>query len=165
MSNYLRHGTLICCSCSQPFGCPRQWPNRPKQRRGRMLPKRSVRAMYPYWRGRAVSAGSWTKTGKPRELPTLCRVFQKDILVSRIGVEEEYGFSFGFDYNALFQAASDSLEEDKAAGGVFRAMVNGSLSEKTRKIQEHSYIRWKTATALEPTSLPKDWEAKSGTLD
>lgn len=36
-------------------------------------------------------------------------------------VEEEYGFSFGFDYNALFQAASDSLGEDTAAGGVFRA--------------------------------------------
>ena len=36
-------------------------------------------------------------------------------------IENVYGFSFGFDYNALFQAASDSLGEDKAAGGVFRA--------------------------------------------
>ena len=42
-------------------------------------------------------------------------------------IEEEYGFSFGFDYNALFQSASDSLREDKAAGGVFRAYGQWAL--------------------------------------
>ena len=45
-------------------------------------------------------------------------------------VEEEYGFSFGFDYNALFQAASDSLGDDKAAGGVFRAYGQWTLVGK-----------------------------------
>ena len=42
-------------------------------------------------------------------------------------VEEEHGFSFGFDYNALLQVASESLGEDIAAGGVFRAFGQWTL--------------------------------------
>ena len=42
-------------------------------------------------------------------------------------VEETYGFGFGFDYNALFQIATESLGEDKAAGGVFRLFGNWTL--------------------------------------
>ncbi|WP_458775868.1 carbohydrate porin [Desulforhopalus sp. 52FAK] len=45
-------------------------------------------------------------------------------------LEEEYGFSFGFDYNTLFQTASDSLQEDKATGGVFRAYSQWTLMGK-----------------------------------
>jgi len=42
-------------------------------------------------------------------------------------VEKEYGLAFGFDYNVLFQAATESLGEDTAAGGVFRAFGQWTL--------------------------------------
>jgi len=35
-------------------------------------------------------------------------------------VEEQYGFAFGFDYNALYQAATESLGDDHEAGAVLR---------------------------------------------
>jgi porin len=35
-------------------------------------------------------------------------------------LKKDYGFTFGADYNALFQAATESLGEDTAAGGVVR---------------------------------------------
>jgi len=42
-------------------------------------------------------------------------------------LEDVYGFSFGVDYNALFQAATESLGEDTAAGGVFRTYGRWTL--------------------------------------
>jgi len=36
-------------------------------------------------------------------------------------LQDDYGFGFGFDYNALYQSATNSPGGDKAAGGVFRA--------------------------------------------
>ena len=73
------------------------------------------------------------------------------------GVEEEYGFSFGFDYNALFQVASDSLEEDKAAGGVFRAygqwILVGKDSENTGTLVYKVENRHRLGTDIAPKGL------------
>ena len=72
-------------------------------------------------------------------------------------VEEEYGFSFGFDYNALFQAASDSLREDKAAGGVFRAYGQWTLvgkdSENTGTLIYKVENRHRLGTDIAPRGL------------
>ena len=72
-------------------------------------------------------------------------------------VEEEYGFSFGFDYNALFQAASDSLGEDKAAGGVFRAygqwILVGKDSENTGTLVYKVENRHRLGTDVAPKGL------------
>lgn len=35
-------------------------------------------------------------------------------------IKENYGLAFGFDYNAIYQAAGKSLGQDTAAGGVLR---------------------------------------------
>ena len=42
-------------------------------------------------------------------------------------VEKEHAFAFGFDYNALYQVATESLGEDDAAGGAFRAFGHWTL--------------------------------------
>ena len=72
-------------------------------------------------------------------------------------VEEEYGFSFGFDYNALFQAASDSLGEDTAAGGVFRAYGQWTLvgkdSENTGTLTYKVENRHRLGTDIAPRGL------------
>jgi porin len=41
------------------------------------------------------------------------------------------GLAFGFDYNALFQSATDSLGDDTAAGGVLRMFGRWRLVGKT----------------------------------
>ena len=43
-------------------------------------------------------------------------------------MEDTHGFRFGFDYFALIQVASESLSEDTAAGGVFRAYGSWTLT-------------------------------------
>lgn len=72
-------------------------------------------------------------------------------------VEEEYGFSFGFDFNALFQAARDSLREDKAAGGVFRAYGQWTLvgkdSENTGTLIYKVENRHRLGTDIAPKGL------------
>jgi porin len=45
-------------------------------------------------------------------------------------MEDTHGLSFGLDYNALFQSATESLGEATAAGGVFRAYGNWTLVGK-----------------------------------
>jgi len=66
--------------------------------------------------------------GQDRETTAPARV---DLLDRYLGfkqrVQEAYGFSFGFDYNALFQAATSSPGEDVAAGGAFRAFGQWTL--------------------------------------
>ena len=39
-------------------------------------------------------------------------------------LNKDYGLSFGFDYTALGQIASDTLGNDNAAGGIFRFFGN-----------------------------------------
>ncbi len=46
---------------------------------------------------------------------------------SKKRVERDYELTFGFDYNALLQTATESPGEDTAAGGVFRAFGNWTL--------------------------------------
>lgn len=48
-------------------------------------------------------------------------------------VQEDYGFAFGFDYNALFQAATASPGEDFAAGGVVRFFGRWTLLGRESK--------------------------------
>jgi porin len=72
-------------------------------------------------------------------------------------VEEEYGFSFGLDYNALFQVANDSLGEDKAAGGVFRTygqwILFGKDSENTGTLVYKVENRHRLGTDIAPKGL------------
>jgi len=72
-------------------------------------------------------------------------------------VEDMHGFSFGFDYNALFQAATDSLGEDTAAGGVLRAFGQWSLvnrdSENTGTLVYKVENRHRLGTDIAPKDL------------
>jgi porin len=43
-------------------------------------------------------------------------------------IKENYGLAFGFDYNAIYQAASKSLGDDAAAGGVLRMFGQWALT-------------------------------------
>ena len=42
-------------------------------------------------------------------------------------LNKNYGLSFGLDYTALGQKASDSLDKDNAAGGIFRFFGNWTI--------------------------------------
>ena len=53
--------------------------------------------------------------------------FVEDYLNFKKRVDDQYGLLFGFDYNALYQAATKSLNEDHAAGGVFRIFGQWTL--------------------------------------
>ena len=87
--------------------------------------------------------------------------FRPDLLDRYTGfkkrVEDGYGFSFGFDYNALFQAATDSLGEDTAAGGVFRAFGQWTLvgrdSENTGTLVYKVENRHRLGTDIAPQAL------------
>lgn len=72
-------------------------------------------------------------------------------------LEGEYGFSFGFDYNALFQAVSDSLGDDTAVGGVFRAYgqwkLIGKDSVNTGTLVYKVENRHSLGTAVAPKGL------------
>ena len=72
-------------------------------------------------------------------------------------VQDGYGFSFGFDYNALLQAATESLGEDTAAGGVFRAYGRWALigrdSENTGTLVYKVENRHRLGTDIAPQAL------------
>ncbi|MCP4399525.1 MAG: carbohydrate porin, partial [bacterium] len=51
------------------------------------------------------------------------------------------GFSFGLDYNALYQGVSESLGDDQAAGGIFR--VFGSWTLLGRDTGHRGSLTWK----------------------
>lgn len=110
-------------------------------------------------------AGSWAKTGKPRELSTPCLVFQKDILILRIGSKKNTDSASGSTTTHFFRRQAIAWEKTRRPAAFSGRTVNGPLSEKTRKIRGHSHTRWKTVTVREPTSLPEAWEAKSGMPD
>jgi len=70
-------------------------------------------------------------------------------------IEKEFGF--GFDYNVLLQAASDSLGEDTAAGGVFRAYGQWTLlgrdTENTGMLVYKVENRHRLGTDIAPKDL------------
>ncbi len=72
-------------------------------------------------------------------------------------VEDDYGFGFGFDYNALIQAASESPGEDTAAGGVFRAFGHWTLvdrgTENTGALVYKVESRHRLGTDIPPKGL------------
>jgi porin len=72
-------------------------------------------------------------------------------------VRQEYGFSFGFDYNALLQYATQSLGEDTAAGGVFRAFGQWTLvgggTENTGTLVYKVENRHRLGTDIAPQDL------------
>ena len=72
-------------------------------------------------------------------------------------VADAYGFSFGFDYNALYQAASASLGEETAAGGVLRVfgrwLLVGTGSENTGTLVYKVENRHKLGTEIAPQEL------------
>jgi len=72
-------------------------------------------------------------------------------------IEEDYGLSFGFDYNALLQAATESPGEDIASGGVFRAFGQWSLlgkdTENTGALVYKVENRHRLGTDIAPKDL------------
>ena len=81
--------------------------------------------------GGPSSVGGTLNSDREREAAVPARVNLLDRYFGfKQQVGEDYGFSFGFDYNALFQAASDSLAENTAASGVFRAYGSWTLVGK-----------------------------------
>lgn len=69
----------------------------------------------------------------------------------------EHGFSFGLDYNLLFQYASESLDKQHAAGGVLRlygtATVFEPESEYPGTIEFKVENRHRVGTQVAPTAL------------
>ncbi len=72
-------------------------------------------------------------------------------------VADAYGLSFGFDYNALYQASSASLGEKTAAGGVLRMfgrwLLVGKGSENTGTLVYKVENRHTLGTAIAPQDL------------
>ena len=60
--------------------------------------------------------------------PAIQTGFLDDYFAFKKRLEDTHGFSFGFDYFALIQAASESPGKDTAAGGVFRAYGSWTLT-------------------------------------
>jgi porin len=71
--------------------------------------------------------------------------------------EREYGFGFGFDYNALIQFASESPDDDIAAGGVFRAFghwtIVGRDTKNTGSLVYKVENRHRLGTDISPKDL------------
>ena len=72
-------------------------------------------------------------------------------------VEEQYGLAFGFDYNALFQSATESPGEDTAAGGVLRLFgqwtLTGRGSNNTGTLVYKVENRHRLGTDIAPQDL------------
>jgi len=72
-------------------------------------------------------------------------------------LQDDYGFGFGFDYNALYQTATNSPGEDTAASGVFRAygewQLVGNDSKDSGKLVYKVENRRSLATDIPPTAL------------
>ena len=72
-------------------------------------------------------------------------------------VQEKYGLAFGFDYNALYQKASQSPGEDSAAGGVIRAFgqwtLTGRGTENTGTLVYKVEHRHRLGTDIPPQDL------------
>lgn len=72
-------------------------------------------------------------------------------------VADDYGLSFGFDYNALFQTASASQQEQTAAGGVLRMfgrwLLIGKDSANTGTLVYKVENRHKLGTPIPPQDL------------
>ena len=72
-------------------------------------------------------------------------------------LNKDYGLSFGLDYTALGQKASDSLGEDNAAGGIFRFFGNwtvvGRESGNTGSIVFKVESRHRLGTDIAPQNL------------
>ena len=77
-------------------------------------------------------------------------------------VEESYGFAFGFDYNALYQAATESLGEDTAAGGVFRLFGNWTLVGRGTKNMGTLVYKVENRHRLGTDIVPKELGFETG---
>lgn len=77
--------------------------------------------------GGASSVGGTLKSDAERKPTVLQSYFDL-----KTNVEKKAGLAFGFDYNALFQAATDSLGDDMAASGALRMFGRwGLVGKKT----------------------------------
>ena len=83
--------------------------------------------------------------------------FVEDYLNFKKRVDDQYGLLFGFDYNALFQAATESLGDDQAAGGVSRLFAQWTLagrdSENTGRLVYKIENRHRLGTDIAPKDL------------
>jgi porin len=72
-------------------------------------------------------------------------------------MNKEYGLAFSFDYTTMYQGASDSLEEDTAAGGIFRFYGSWTLlgrdSGNTGSLIYKVENRHRLGTDIVPTDL------------
>jgi len=72
-------------------------------------------------------------------------------------LQEDHGLSFGMDYTALYQGASDSPGEDSAASGIFRLFGNWTLTgrgtQNTGSIVFKGENRHRLGTDVPPSAL------------
>ena len=72
-------------------------------------------------------------------------------------IQKDYGLAFGFDYNALYQASTDSLGEDEAASGALRifghwTLVNRDADDKGMVVFKVEH-RHRIGTDIAPQDL------------
>lgn len=77
-------------------------------------------------------------------------------------IEDDYGFSFGFDYSALYQASTNSPGEDSAAGGVFRAYGHWILVNRGKNTAGMFVYKVENRHRLGTDTAPKDLGFESG---
>ena len=81
----------------------------------------------------------------------------KDFFDAKARIKDEHGFSFGVDYFALYQKASESPGEDDAAGGVLRLYGNWELvgrgSKNTGSLVFKVENRHRLGTDIAPQDL------------
>jgi len=77
-------------------------------------------------------------------------------------IEADYGFGFGFDYNALYQAATNSLGEDDACSAVFRAYGQWRLVDRGKSNTSVIVYKVENRHRLGTNIAPKDLGFEAG---
>ena len=90
---------------------------------------------------------------RPRAIPSALRSY----VAFKDRLRDEYGLSYGMDYNLLYQHADKSLGEQNAAGGVLRLFGTWTLFDQTSahagSIEFKVEDRHRLGTEVAPASL------------
>lgn len=111
--------------------------------------------------GGPSSVGATLKDDKETK-PAVQTDLLDDYFAFKKRMEDTQGFSFGFDYLVLIQAASKSLGEDTAAGGVFRAYGSWTLTGRNGGDTGNFVYKVENRHRLGTDIVPKDLGAEIG---
>jgi porin len=107
--------------------------------------------------GGTLNADSKTKAAVPVEKDLLEPYFD-----FKKRIEKEYGLAFGIDYNALFQVATESLDEDSAAGGAFRLFGQWTIVSRDSKNKGTFVYKMENRHRLGTDIAPQDLSFETG---